>query len=329
MRCKCVTAIILCFNEAVNIRDCLESVQGFCRIMVLDSGSTDQTLDICREYTDAIFHHDYRSHASQWQWALDNLPIDTEWVFALDADFTVSDELKGRIESDLPSAAKEVSGIYVRHLYHFGGNLIRFGGTKQYWLRLIRLGRAYPDTSEMVDFRFVGDGLMLRWKETVIEYNRHDDDISTWISKQDKFSIRLALEEELRRSGAKEWAVKPRFFGHTDERITWLRDKWLLLPLYFRPVIYFIYRYLIALGFLDGKGGFLYHVLQGFWLRLIVDWKTSQLREMKLSTEELESFAQFCLGSRQGSVEILQGQWRAQSAGSPVMQSKNSNFEEH
>jgi glycosyltransferase involved in cell wall biosynthesis len=307
-----VTAVILCYNEAQNIRHCLESVAGFCDVQVVDSHSTDSTIDICREYTQKVVQHPYENHASQWQWALENLDIKTAWILALDADFVVSDALKSRILKELASIPASIDGIYVRHLYHFGGSLIRFGGTKRYWLRMIRTGNAQADISEMVDFRFVVVGDTVRWSEHVMEYNRNDDDISVWLDKQDKFSIRLAVEEELRRRKLRHWHLKPSFFGNTDTRFAWLRDEWLRLPLFLRPVLYFFYRYVFALGFLDGRGGFLYHSLQGFWLRTIVDWKTLQLRERNFSDEELSNFGKFILEHRAGSVDKLLIQWRNQ-----------------
>ena len=132
---------MLTYNEAPNIGHCLESVKGFCDVFVVDSFSTDSTIDICEEYTGNIFQHEYENHSSQWRWALDNLPIKTRWILALDADFTVSDELKKRITIELSSSVPDkVAGIYIRHLYCFGGGPIRFGGTKQSWLRIIRKG---------------------------------------------------------------------------------------------------------------------------------------------------------------------------------------------
>ena len=190
-------------------------------------------------------------------------------------------------------------------LYIFGGGLIRFGGTKQFWLRLIRRGRARPDSGDLVDFRFVVEGKVLRWPEAVTEYNRNDDDISVWIRKQDKFALRLAVEEELRRRGLHGWAGVPRLFGTTDERFSWLRDRWLALPLFLRPVLYFFYRYLLTGGFLDGRAGFLYHALQGFWLRLVVDWKIDQLRHYKLSNADLLKSVGWMLATHSGSVEDL------------------------
>jgi glycosyltransferase involved in cell wall biosynthesis len=303
--CPDLSAVVLTYNEEANIRACLESVRGLCEIFVVDSGSTDRTRTICAEYTSNIVVHPYANHARQWDWALRELPISTDWVLALDADFTVTPQLADRLRSDLRGLAPEIDGIYVRHLYVFGGNLIRFGGTKQHWMRIVRRDRARPDLSDLVDFRFVCDREVVRWPEAVLEYNRHDDDISTWNGKQDKFSLRLAVEEELRRSGRIRWEVLPAFWGHADQRFAWLRDRWLRLPLFVRPVAYFLYRYLLAGGFLDGKGGFLYHLLQGLWLRLMVDWKLQQLRAKRLTTEQLEQLATRMLTVRSGSVEQL------------------------
>jgi glycosyltransferase involved in cell wall biosynthesis len=309
-----LAVVVLTYNEAKNIRHCLESVRDLAPVHVVDSGSNDGTVEICREYTDAIVQHPYANHASQWRWALENLPISQEWILALDADFVATAELKARIASDLAKVGAEVGGIYVRHLYRFGGGLIRFGGTKRYWLRLIRRGRATPDAGDLVDFRFAVEGTSLRWREAVLEYNRNDDDISVWLRKQDKFAIRLAVEEELRRRGLHGWSGRPRFFGTTDERFSWLRDRWLGLPLFVRPVAYFLYRYIFGGGFLDGRAGFLYHFLQGLWLRVIVDWKTLELRERAMDDEALHAFSRAMLQSRSGSVDEIAGQSKTEAS---------------
>jgi len=224
----------------------------------------------------------------------------------LDADFVVSHELLDRISRETEGLSENIGGIYVRHLYKFGWGRIRFGGTKKYWLRMVRRGCARPDSSDLVDFRFHVDGDVLRWPEAVIEHNRKDDDIAIWTAKQDKFSLRLAVEEELRRRGLHGWDRTPRLFGTVDERFSWLRDRWLDLPLFVRPVLYFLYRYIVAGGFLDGRAGFLYHSLQGFWLRLVVDWKTVQLRNIHLDDKALQEFAREMFQSYSGSVAQIE-----------------------
>jgi glycosyltransferase involved in cell wall biosynthesis len=302
-----ITVLILAHNEEENITHCLESIGKDYKVFVVDSGSTDRTSEICEAFGALVFRHPYTTHASQWQWALENLPITTPWVLALDADFVVTAALCAKLTQDIPKVPDDVDGIYIRHLYRFGWGTIRFGGTKRYWLRIIRHGFASPDSSDLVDFRFVVKRRVVVWQESVIEYNRKDDDISVWIGKQDKFALRLAVEEELRRRGLHAWDGAPRLLGTTDERFAWLRDRWLRLPLFLRPVLYFVYRYMIAGGMWDGRAGFLYHVLQGFWLRLIVDWKTTQLRNVGLKDDELREFGRAMLQTRSGSVdEVLQ-----------------------
>jgi glycosyltransferase involved in cell wall biosynthesis len=300
-----VTAIILTHNEEKNIPHCLQSIATLPRIVVVDSGSTDRTVEICRAHGAAISRHAYSSHANQWQWALENVEIETPWILVLDADLVVTPQLLERIKHDLSSVSENIAGVYVRHFYKFGGGLIRFGGTKHVRLLIVRRGRVRPDMGDLVDFRFVVEGEVLRWREPVIEYNRNDDDSSVWLAKQDKFALRLAVEEELRRRGLHGWSGRARIFGNTDERFAWLRDKWLVLPLFIRPIIYFIYRYFLAGGFLDGRAGFLYHCLQGFWLRLLVDLKTLELRELALDDAALKGYAKAMFGSRLGSTQAV------------------------
>ena len=303
-----LVAVVLTYNEEDNVERALKSVQGLCPVVVVDSGSTDRTVEISHRYTEHVLNHAYESHAAQWTWALQNLPVDATWVLALDADFEVSDDLRGRLGADLSAVPDDVGGIYVVHRYVFGGAEIRFGGAKKYWLRVIRAGRAAPDLSDLVDFRFVVEGRTLNWNAVVREYNKSDEDASFWIRKQDKFSVRLAVEEELRREKVLDWGTKPRFWGNSDERVMWLRDFWLHMPLFLRPCLYFLYRYVFRLGFLDGAGGFLYHAQQGFWLRLVVDWKLWQLRKYRIQGVDLERFRDAMMRTPNGSVRDI---WRS------------------
>ena len=303
-----LTAVVLTWNEAVNVGRCLASIEGLCPVVVVDSGSTDETVAVCTAAGATVVHHPYSNHAGQWQWALDNLPLAADWVLALDADFVVTPALRQRLGDQLASVPGDVAGIYVRHLYRFGGATIRFGGHKRSWLRIVRRGRARADLSDLVDFRFLVDGRTIVWREGVVEDNVHDEDISTWTSKQDKFSLRLAVEEELRRSSLLAWEGRSSPFGNSDERTMWLRDRWLRMPLFLRPVLYFLYRYVLRGGFLDGRGGFLYHFLQGLWLRLSVDWKTMQLRRLSLTPGQLLAVRDAMLRTRSGSVAQLMAQ---------------------
>ncbi len=239
---------------------------------------------------------------------------------ALDADFEILPDLRSQLERDLPKVAEDVCGIYVKHRYVFGGSEIRHGGGKHYWMPLVRRGFATPDHSDMVDFRFTVQGKTIQWKGVMRHYNKSDEDASFWIRKQDKFSLRLAVEEESRREKAIDWQTTPKLFGNPDERVMWLRDFWLHLPLFVRPCIYFFYRYLFRLGFLDGKGGFLYHAQQGFWMRLVVDWKLWQLRRYGIVGDDLAAFREEMLKTSNGSVREI---WKTVQSKHLISENRN------
>jgi len=113
---------------------------------------------------------------------------------------------------------------------------------------------------------------------TLIEENHKEDDITFWIDKHNRYASRLAEEDRRRAGHAPARPIAPALFGSPDQRILWLKNLWSRLPLYARPLLYFIYRYFLRLGFLDGKQGFIFHFLQGFWFRLLVDIKLDEAR---------------------------------------------------
>jgi glycosyltransferase involved in cell wall biosynthesis len=280
-----VSAIVLTYNEELNIEACLRSVAGWCQeIFVVDSGSTDSTLEICRKYTGLIHFHPYVDHASQWDWTLKNLLLTSEWVMPLDADHVITEALKQQIIEAISNPDPMVNGYYSRHQYFFWGATMR--GFKRYSLRLFRRCKTRIDYSELVDFRFVVEGKTELLSGATLEINKKEASIDFWVEKHQKFSSRIAIEEVLRVSGALDWSMRPRLSGNPDERIIWLKNVWYRLPLYVRPFIFFFYRYIIRLGFLDGKTGFIYHFLQAFWFRLLVDIKIAELRQ-RLARGEL------------------------------------------
>lgn len=300
-----ITAVILAYNEEKNIRTCLDSIQGWCDIFLVDSFSTDATVQVALEYGAQVMVNKYENHASQWNWALANLPLSTDWILALDADFIVSPALRKEIDRFLSEDEKKYNGFYVKHEYVFWGSRIRFGGIKKYWLRGIRQGYASADSSDLVDFRFNVNGHTKQLRAKVIEDNDKDSDLTFWLQKQDIFSVRLAVEEELRRRNLLQWEGKNSLFGNTDEKFKKLRDIWLRMPLFIRPWFYFIYRYFFSLGFLDGKGGFIYHFQQGLWLRMVIDMKILEIRRNHLSDSDLVNLAKTMLQYKSGSLRFL------------------------
>jgi glycosyltransferase involved in cell wall biosynthesis len=271
-----VSVVVLTYMEELNIENCLRSVAGWSTdIHVLDSGSTDRTVEIAQRYAHHVHFHAYVDHASQVAYVISELPLRFEWLLLLDADNEVSEELKRSIDEVLGGADQGNDGFYSRHRHVFRGGEVR--GLKRWWLRLFRHRNAEVDESELVDWRLRLRGPTGFLRGEITEHNLKEDDLDFWIDKHQKFASRMAAEETLRRSGVIGWSIQPRLSGNPDERMAWLKDRWYSCPLYVRPFLYFGYRYFWRMGFLDGWNGLLFHFLQAFWFRLLVDIRVSDL----------------------------------------------------
>lgn len=132
-----VSAFIVCCNEEKKIRRCLESIKWCEEIVIVDSGSTDRTLDICREYTQKIIHHDWPGFVEQKRFALQQCTSD--WVLNIDADEEVSEELRDEIQHELIRNTPNIDGYDLLRVVHYFGRWWRKGGWyPEYRLRLCR-----------------------------------------------------------------------------------------------------------------------------------------------------------------------------------------------
>lgn len=275
-----ISCIILSYNEEQNISKCLESIYCWAgEIFVIDSFSTDRTLDTVKRYTDKIFQRDFKTHAEQWNWAFRNLPFTFEWCMALDADQVVTLELQHELREVFKSAHLDPEGFYINRRQFFRGRWIRFGGYyPKYLLRLFRVKGVYCDEKELVDKRFYVKGKTAKLKHDIIEENLKENDISFWIQKHNRYSSLLAQEEVSYHQTKPSRLIEASIFGNPDQKALCIKDIYHRLPLYIRPFLYFFYRYFLMLGLLDGKKGFIFHFLQGFWYRLLIDIKIKELR---------------------------------------------------
>lgn len=287
-----IAAIILTYNEEKNIAACLESIAGWCReIFIVDSGSMDATKEICRRYTDRIFDHPFENHPAQWDWALNQLPVTCEWIMPLDADYTITEELRRELRHAVLHPEPGIDGYYARHQYFFWGVPMR--GFKSRSLCLCRRRQTRVDHGELVDHRFVIAGKTRNLSGMVYEINRNEWDIDVWTDKHQRYAARQATQEVLAAAGVIHRSLTPSLRGNPDERIIWAKNLWNALPLGLRPLLYFCYRYFLRLGFLDGKVGFMYHALHAFWFRLLIDVKIMQLKRQlsrgEVTLEELKA----------------------------------------
>lgn len=274
------TFIILTYNEEKHLPRLLNSIYELnAAVCILDSGSTDHTVTIAATYNAQIKQHPFKNHPRQWHHALTTFDIKTPWVIGLDADQVISDELRTQLLSFRDEDYADVSGIYFNRKNYFKGRWLKYGGYYPFYLlKMFRYGTGYSDLSENMDHRFIVPGKTIIWKNAyLLEENLKENQISFWIDKHNRYSDLLALEEIERRKKLRIQTIKPSFWGTPDQRTARLKQMWWRMPLFIRPAIYFIYRYIFRLGILDGYAGFIFHFMQAFWFRLVVDIKIKEL----------------------------------------------------
>lgn len=272
--------IVITYNEEMHLPRLLQSISDLdAQVFVLDSGSTDRTVMIAEQFGALTLQHPFENHPRQWHFALTHFPVATPWVICLDADQIVTPELKAKLAEFKDEDYTGVDGIYFNRKNFFKGSWIKHGGySPLYLLKMIRFGVGFSDLNENMDHRFIVPGKTVIWKDGyILEENLKENNISFWIRKHNRYSDLVAQEEVERIQLLRKQTISPRFFGSPDERTAWLKQRWWKMPRYVRPVIYFLYRMFFQLGILDGRTGIIFHFLQAFWFRLIVDVKIDEL----------------------------------------------------
>lgn len=265
------TVIILTKNEELNITDCINSLNNkFKRVVVVDSFSDDNTTSISKNLGAEIYFNHFVNYGVQFQWALDNTNIETNWVFRFDADERLTPESLAEIEV-LCEQNKEtnVNGIIFKLELNFLGKKLKHGGTYPFKkLCIFKFGKAYMELREMDEQIVINSGKIIEMKSI----SKHEDykDLTTWINKHNWYATR-AVSDYFSHVN-KKLITKNMDFPSKLRRL--LKYKiYYKLPMRFRAWSYFIYRYLFRLGFLDGKEGFYYAFFQAYWYRLLIDAK--------------------------------------------------------
>jgi len=275
-----LTVLFTTRNEEVNIERSLQSVHGWAdQVFVIDSESDDRTVEIARRYAEVHNLPYEHGRIIPWifQWGLDHLPLRNEWILILEADQAVTPALRAEITQLLARPDLRKDGFYIRRRQIFRGKPLRFGGYgHKFILKLFRHGKGELDPVEQ-DTRVYVRGPVGKLRAPLEEDNRKEDAILFYLQKHLRYADAFAREELERRRRHLPWKLTPRLLGTPDERVLWLKTRYNRLPLFVRPFLYFFYRYFILLGILDGKRGFVFHFLQAFWFRLVVDIRLEEL----------------------------------------------------
>jgi glycosyltransferase involved in cell wall biosynthesis len=269
-----ITAIILTYNEEIHLERCIQSLKSVCeRICIVDSYSTDSTVSIAEKLGAEVFQNKWENnYAKQLNWGIQNCNISSEWIMRMDADEYLLPELQNEINQKMGDISPECYGIEYSRRVIFKGKWIKFGGF--YPIRLLRIWRKGFGICEerlMDEHIVLSKGEVERFENDVVDENLNP--IHWWVNKHNNYSRREATDllnqkydflksTVLRKSNSVKQAAIKRF----------LKNKvYLNLPLGIRPMMYFLFRFFIQLGILDGPKGWIFHFLQGFWYRLIVD----------------------------------------------------------
>lgn len=271
-----LSVIILTLNESRHIERAIANVRPIAKhVYVVDSFSQDDTVQRAQAMGAVVVQHEFVTQAQQFRWALDTLPITTEWIFRLDADEYLTDELIDEIARTLPAAPPTVCGYTARRLLKFMGRPVTHGVGPWIVLRLFRRGKASVEDRLMDEHLYLTEGTV-----ATLASSFYDDSLMTlteWINKHNGYATREAidllcaqyhvgLDTGIHNMGDHSALVRAR------------KQRYARLPLFWRCAAYFVYRYFLRLGFLDGREGFLWHFLQGWWYRTLADAKVYEIK---------------------------------------------------
>mgnify|MGYP003289769833 CR=1 FL=1 len=287
-----ISAVILTFNEEIHIERCIRSVQKVCsEVWVVDSCSSDRTCEIAKQLGANVTQHKFENQARQFNWAIDNLPIETEWIWRVDADEIIEDGLAELVLNEVKSEmlkvksdpSEQVNGIYVNKKIVFMGRPLLHGG----WypaqqIKIIRKGFGRSEDKMMDEHLIVTEGKTISVDGDQTDWNLKP--LDWWWEKHKQYAVREAKQQMLMRNadlGMKvEAEVKGKLFGTNTEFKRYMKNLYGHCPRYARAVVYFISRYFFMLGFLDGYTGWYWHTRQGLIYRWMVDREIGKLRKL-------------------------------------------------
>lgn len=272
-----LTVVILTRDEQLHLARCLENVWPIAKkIYVIDSGSTDGTCDIARSMgAEVVVHAWPGNQAAQFNWALDNLKIDTEWILRLDADEYLLPELVAELQETLPSMPTDVTGVVFKRRHIFMDRWMRHGIYPVKILRLFRTGHGRYEQRLMDEHVVLADGTEYECSNDFCDHNLNN--LSWFCKKHVDYAVREAAELlDL------EYAIGQR---HTDGQLSEQalakrrkKHSYARKPLFWRSAAYFLYRYFLKGAWRDGKEGFVFTFIQGWWYRTLVDAKVYEIK---------------------------------------------------
>lgn len=273
-----LTAIILTFNEELHLQRCIDSIKSVCsEIIIVDSFSTDKTSEIAERNNATFIQNRWVNYATQFNWAIDNCQISTDWILRIDADELLPPQLQIEINAKLPTITSEIAGIVIPRRTVFLNREIKRGSGSVMLLRIFRTGVGRAENRWMDEHIVLNAGSMTNFDSVFLDHNLNG--IGWWTEKHNGYAIReaidlLDIELGLISPEGGDTQLNQQALQKRNLKVKYARQ-----PLFWRSFAYFIYRYFFKLGILEGTPGFLWNFLQGWWYRTLVDVKIYEIKK--------------------------------------------------
>lgn len=279
-----ITALIITKNEEKNITDCINSISGFAkRILVIDSGSTDKTQEISKELGAEVYYREFDTHARQRNWALDNLNISTKWVLRIDADERFTPELCNEATQAMDlHADDDINGFVVSAWLYFMGKKLTHGGSRKRKLIIFKTGIGRIEDRKMDEHTVLLQGTAVPLKNKFLHYDFKD--LDSYIKKLNWYAEREA-QDYLDSSFNKGFESNDKSIQKKRKK----KEKYYQVPMFLRCWLYYVYALIIKGNILNGREGMIYSFLYHFYYRWIVDAKIYEYKKYKKERNNLSS----------------------------------------
>jgi len=278
-----ISVVILTYNEEQHIERCIANAQRFAKeIFLVDSYSTDRTVTIAEDMGAVVLQNTWENnYAKQFNFGLEHLAITQPWVFRLDADEYLTDALIDELHSKFKTLSSDVSGVIFERKMYFLNELMTKGMLQMNMLRLFRNGHGFCEERWMDEHIVLTKGQSVLFENYFVDHNLNS--LGWWIQKHNGYSIREAvdlLNAEYNFLKPKSHQLQVYEMSADAQSKRDKKKKYAGMPLFWRSFAYFLYRYIFKLGFTQGKEGFLWHFLQGWWYRTLVDAKIYEIKKV-------------------------------------------------
>ena len=274
MKKNCVV-VILTHNSAEIIGETLsQALKVSKNVILVDSGSTDATRDIAVEFGCCVLQRPFSNYSDQRNWAIEQVASEYEWQLHLDADEVLDNSAVEEIR--MAVATGQHSAYMLRRRDYFMGRELKHSGVNPWHLRLFRSGVGHCE-NRLYDQHFFASERAAKLRGWMHDKNALT--LSDWTARHNRWSD-LESKEGDTKNEEKSDVLQAKVFGDPRERVRFIKHLYYKMPGGIRAIVYFLYRYLIRLGFLDGKEGLYFAFFQALWFRMLVDAKIYERQQL-------------------------------------------------